>query len=116
MTVIRGDKKRPQKYEGKVIVICADSRDPDIREFDKFKYKLVDFDSQSISEFKNPLKEDNNPPKLVDSIKLKLLKDFLAYENEFIYFALNNGMNYIIKDTHGKAIGDNDKNKWNLKA
>lgn len=45
-----------------------------------------------------------------------LLEGFKAYENEFVCFALNNGMNFILKDRDGKAVKDDRNNIWELKA
>lgn len=63
LSVIRGDVdvegQSPRSAAGKgktgdAIIVLADSRDPDIRMFDKTKYKLVDFFTKKVTDFQVP--------------------------------------------------------------
>lgn len=48
-----GSKGKP----GDAVIVLADSRDPDIRMFDKTEYKLIDFKNNTVSDFEVPSKK-----------------------------------------------------------
>jgi hypothetical protein len=63
LTVIRENPNRPKgsarSIDGKgkpgdAIIILADSRDPDIRAFDKTEYKLVNFREGTVTDYEVP--------------------------------------------------------------
>jgi small nuclear ribonucleoprotein (snRNP)-like protein len=102
---------------GDAIIVLADSRDPDIRMFDKTKYKLVNFFSKKVTDFQVP---DTNSVRASKSglsgILSKSVMGALKKEDDQLFFVLNDAEAYIVRDSKGKQVIDNNSNQYNLEA
>jgi hypothetical protein len=76
----------------------ADSRDPDVRFFNETQHKLIDFQTKTVSDYNVPSKEKEK-----------------GKENS-IFFVVNEGNFFIIKDKDGKQVADNEGNNYKIKG
>jgi hypothetical protein len=88
---------------GDAVITLADSRDPDIRMFDKTTYKLVDFESNTVKNYQVP--DDNAKVAKVKPMMgglSKVLGSTIKIEKEQLFFVLNDVEYFVVKDSKGK--------------